>query len=428
MLLNRNIPPAYQTIDQVKLIDPKVITLDNGIPAHFIEAGTQEILKIDIIFEAGSWYQPKPPIASATSEMLMEGTGEFSSQQIAEKLDYYGAFIHPQPTKDFASLSLFTLKKYLPETIKILEDIVKNPSFPQHELTNFSNKKQQLFIIEMEKVTNIARRAFNEQLFGSLHPYGRNVQLKDYQSLTRNDLLDFHQNYYTPEKAKIIVTGKTDDAVIQWINQHFGTPDWEKNKKDVPQKKLSGHKIIREKIIKKANARQSAIRVGIRMPTQTHPDFLKLNILNTILGGYFGSRLMKNIREEKGYTYGIGSVLISLKKEGFLVIVSEVGSAYTKKTLHEIFKEIRRLREEKVSPEELTLVKNYMMGDFLRSFDGPFAISESYRSMLDFHLSMDYFSRVIKTIKSITADEIMDLANLYLIEENFVRTIAGKYE
>jgi predicted Zn-dependent peptidase len=164
------------------------------------------------------------------------------------------------------------------------------------------------------------------------------------------------------------------------------------------------------------------------MPTQTHPDFLKLNILNTILGGYFGSRLMKNIREEKGYTYGIGSVLISLKKEGFLVIVSEVGSAYTKKTLHEIFKEIRRLREEKVSPEELTLVKNYMMGDFLRSFDGPFAISESYRSMLDFHLSMDYFSRVIKTIKSITADEIMDLANLYLIEENFVRTIAGKYE
>ncbi len=427
-MLNRKLQPAYQNIDQINIIDPLKIKLDNNITAHLIDAGTQEILKIDIIFDAGSWHQPKPPIASATNEMLMEGTFNLSSQQIAEKLDFYGAFIQPQPTKDFASMSLFTLKKYLPETIHIFEDIIKNPSFPQHELTNFINKKKQLFLIEMEKVSNLARRAFNEQLFGKNHPYGQNVELDDYDSLTREDLLNFHKNYYSPQNCKIIVSGKIDDSVIQIINRHFGSKDWNQNEKIEEQKPEFEHKIIKEKIIIKENANQTAIRVGSRSIIKTHPDYLKLDIVNTILGGYFGSRLMKNIREEKGYTYGIGSSLISLKYEGILIIVSEVGNNYARDAMNEIFNELKRLREEKISNEELILVKNYMMGEFLRSFDGAFELSSTYRSIIDFDLTPNYFNKAIEAIKTITSEEILQLANKYLSEENFVTTIAGKYE
>lgn len=428
MILNRKIQPSYQDIKKINIINPTKMKLENNIVAHFMDAGTQEIVKIDIIFEAGSWHQSKPFTASATNEMLMEGSKNLSSQQIAEKLDYYGAFIQPQPTKDFASLSLFTLKKYLPETVKILEDIIKNPSFPQHELTNYVNKKKQQFIIEMEKVSTIARRAFNEQLFGTNHPYGKNVQLEDYDSLTREALFDFHKKYYTPQNVKIIVTGKIDDSVVQMIHQHFGNTNWETTQKIENAQNVTRDSLIRKKIIRKENAKQSAVRIGLEMPVQTHPDFLKLNILNTILGGYFGSRLMKNIREEKGYTYGIGSALISLKNAGLLIIVSEVGAAYAKETVNEIFKEINRLKNEIINDEELSLVKNYMMGDFLRSFDGPFALSESYRSIIDFDLTPDYFNQGIETIKTITPEEILQLANQYLVEENFVTTIAGNYE
>jgi len=428
MILNRKIQPSYQDIKKINIMHPTIMKLDNNIVTHFLDAGTQEIVKIDIIFEAGSWHQSRPFTASATNEMLMEGSKNFSSQQIAEKLDYYGAFIQPQPTKDFASLSLFTLKKYLPETIKILEDIIKNPSFPQHELTNYVNKKKQQFIIEMEKVSTIARRAFNEQLFGTNHPYGKNVQLEDYDSLTREALFDFHKKHYTPQHGKIIVTGKIDEAVIQTIHQHFGNKDWKTTLEIEYPQKVSQDEMIKEKIIRKENVKQSAIRVGIEMPTQTHPDYLKLTILNTILGGYFGSRLMKNIREEKGYTYGIGSALISLKNAALLIIVSEVGAAYAKETVNEIFKEINRLKNEIINDEELSLVKNYMMGDFLRSFDGPFALSESYRSIIDFDLTPGFFNQGIEAIKTITPEEIMQLANQYLVEENFVTTIAGNYE
>ena len=280
----------------------------------------------------------------------------------------------------------------------------------------------------MEKVSTIARRAFNEQLFGTNHPYGKNVQLEDYDSLTREALFDFHKKYYTTQNGKIIVTGKIDDSVVQMIHQHFGNTNWGTTQEIENSQNVARDPLIKEKIIRKENAKQSAVRIGLEMPVQTHPDFLKLNILNTILGGYFGSRLMKNIREEKGYTYGIGSALISLKNAGLLIIVSEVGAAYAKETVNEIFKEINRLKNEIISDEELSLVKNYMMGDFLRSFDGPFALSESYRSIIDFDLTPDYFNQGIETIKTITPEKILQLANQYLVEENFVTTIAGNYE
>ncbi len=428
MQLNRKFQPTYKNIDAINIIHPNKVTLDNGIQAHFIAAGTQEVLKIDVIFEAGSWYQDKPPIASVTNEMMIEGTKTLTSRQISEKLDYYGAFILPQPTKDFASLSLFTLKKHLPHTIKILEDIIKNPSFDQNELSTFINKKKQMFLIEMEKVSNLARRAFNEQLFGAEHPYGKNLQIEDYDQISRTDLVHFHKNHYHPNGCKIIVAGKIDDSDIKTINNHFGNKDWAKGGKIFNPEITTPNQIIKETIIPKENVTQSAIRVGKRMITKTHPDFLKLNILNTILGGYFGSRLMKNIREEKGYTYGIGSALISLKNEGFFVIVSEVGADVARDTIHEIFKEINRLREEKMSTQELNLVKNYMMGDFLRSFDGPFELAGNYREIIDFGLTPEYFNQAIDDIKSITPEEVMQLANKYLNKENFVKTIAGKYE
>jgi len=228
MTLNRNIQPPFQNIDSIKLIEPEKTILDNSIPLYSINSGTQDVLKIDLSFEAGIWYQSKPLIAGTVNEMLSEGTTSMSSMEIAEKLDYFGAFIQANPSKDFAGVTLFTLKKYLPETISILEDIIKNPIFPEHELINYTNKRKQTFQIEMEKVSNLARRKFNEQLFGNEHPYGKNQELVDYDAITRNDLIDFHNKYYNSANCKIIVSGKVDSDTISLINKHFGNINWKK--------------------------------------------------------------------------------------------------------------------------------------------------------------------------------------------------------
>lgn len=427
MKLDRNKHPEYKDIEHLTIPVPERIKLDNGIDTYIINAGTQDVIKIDLTFNAGSWYQKKPIIATIVNELLIEGTKSYNSQQIAEKLDFYGAFIHAQPTKDFGNITLYTLKKYLPETITILEDIIKHPIFPENEINIFLNNRKQQFQIDLEKVTHLARREFNEQLFGKHHPYGIKTNIEDYENINQTDILQFHKDLYHSENCKIVLSGKIDQTDIALLNKYFGSKDWSNTAEikpihfDIPlQTKM-------ESYIEKKDVTQTAIRLGKITIKDGHPDYHKLNVVNTILGGYFGSRLMKTIREEKGYTYGINSVLVSLKNAGFLVILSEVRADDTKNAIQDILAEIKKLREEKVSQQELDLVRNYMLGDLLRSFDGPFEISASFKNIIDFGLEDDYFNQTIEAIRSITPEEIIVLANKYLQEDTLLKTIAGKY-
>ena len=426
MTLNRKIQPPFHSIESINLINPVKIILDNSIPLYSINAGTQDVLKIDISFDAGTWYQSKPLISTTVNEMLTEGTVKLSSVQISEKLDYYGAFIQPEPSKDFASVSLFTLKRYLPETITLLADIIKNPIFPENEVKTYMGKRKQSFLVEMEKVSNLARRQFNKQLFGQDHPYGKNPELQDHDLVKRSDLIEFHKNHYHPANCRIIVAGKVDDEVIKIINTNLGDKEWSSFKKEnsknyyLPESKSS------LEIVNKNNASQASIRIGKITITKSNPDYPKLEIVNTILGGYFGSRLMKTIREEKGYTYGIGSYLVSLKNAGFFVISSEVGTEVTKAAVIDIMKEIRKLREEFVSKDELEIVRNFMLGDMMRAFDGPFEQAQSYKTIIELGIDNSYFDLIINTIKSITSEDINLIANKYLNEENMTQIIAGE--
>ncbi|PLX18512.1 MAG: insulinase family protein [Marinilabiliales bacterium] len=427
MDFNRIQQPQFKNIEEINIPIPKQIKLDNGIETFIINAGTQEVLKIDLQFNAGSWYQEKPLIASTVNEMLTEGTKSLTSQQIAEKLDYYGAFINPQPTKDYGNISLYTLSKYLPETIKILEDVVKFPTFPEDELSTFLAKRKQNFEIELEKVNNIARREFNEQIFSSNHPYGKKANIVDYDNITPGEIIQFHKNFYNADNCKIILSGKVDDSVISILNQHFGNNKWNNNSKFVDTKYKIPSRIKKLSIVEKEDVTQSAIRLGKVTINRDHSDYHNLNIVNTILGGYFGSRLMKNIREDKGYTYGINSVLVSLKNAGYFVILSEVGSNVAKEALSDIITEIKKLREETISQEELNLVKNYMLGDILRSFDGAFEIASSFKQIIELGLDMSYFQKEIDAIRSIRPQEVKDIANKYLHEDTLATTVAGKY-
>ncbi len=427
MKLNRKQQPEFKNIENINIPVPEKINLDNGIETYIINAGTQEIIKIDIIFNAGSWYQEKPLIATIVNEMLIEGTKSMTSQQIAEKLDYYGAFIHPNPTKDSGNITLYTLKKYLPETIKILNDIIKHPIFPENELKTFLSKRKQQFQIELEKVTNIARREFNEQLFGENHPYGKKTKLKNYDFVNREDIVRFHKRLYHSGNCKIILSGKIDDSDIKLLNQYLGSKDWNIKTEAKSLNFDITHQPKMESFVEKENVTQSAIRLGKIIINKDHPDYHKLDVVNTILGGYFGSRLMKTIREEKGYTYGISSVLVSLKHAGYLVILSEVGANVAKNAITDVITEIKKLRDKPVSQKELDLVKNYMLGDLLRSFDGPFEISASFINIIDLGLDTNYYDKAIEAIRTITPNEIILIANKYLQEDTLIKTIAGKY-
>ncbi|MDO9185082.1 MAG: pitrilysin family protein [Bacteroidia bacterium] len=424
--IDRKRSPAFNTVEKIEIIKASEQRLRNKIPVYSINAGTQELIKIEFLFSAGMYQQEIPLQAATVNTMLEEGTSQLNAAQIADRVDYYGAFLETGVSQDSASVVLYTLNKHLRSTLPVVEQIIKDSVFPQHELDTHIRNKKQTFLVNNQKVANVARKRFTELLFGEKHPYGINVKETDFDVINRSHLNDFYSRFYRSNNCKIIMAGKVDDDVLSLLDNHFGGNDWN-SISDLSTKSLP---IIttaeREQLILKEDAMQSAIRIGKVMFNKTHPDFQSLQVLNTLFGGYFGSRLMSNIREDKGYTYGIGSGIASLQNSGYFFISTEVGVDVCKDAIKEIYFEMDRLREELVPEDELELVKNYLSGMFLRSVDGPFALAERFKGIMEYGLGYDYFDRYIATIKAISASQLRDLANTYFDKNSMIELVVGK--
>jgi predicted Zn-dependent peptidase len=328
--------------------------------------------------------------------------------------------------QDSASVVLYTLNKHLKSTLPVLEDVIKNSAFPQEELTTYLTNKKQKFLVNNQKVANVARKHFAELIFGEKHPYGINVKESDFDTIKKQNLIDFYTQFYKANNCKIILAGKINEEVYPLLEERFGGSEWLFSNDTSRAPVQIATAAQREQVIIKEGALQSAIRIGKVLFNKTHPDYNSLQVLNTVFGGYFGSRLMSNIREDKGYTYGIGSGLVSLKNSGYFFISTEVGVEVCSNAIKEIYMEMNRLRTELIPEDELTLVKNYMLGTFLRSVDGPFAMADRFKGILEYGLSYDYFDKYIATVKSISASQLLELAKVYFDKDSMIELVVGK--
>lgn len=422
-ILNRVAAPVFREIEKIQLEQPYERKLDNNISFYSINKGTQDLVRIELIFEAGAWYENKPLVSPVTATMLREGTKNFTSAELAEKLDYYGAHLNVESDPDFVTLTLYTLNKHLQNVLPVFHEIITSPVFPQKELEiTIKNAIQKLKQNE-EKVAFLARNHFKELLFGVEHPYAEHPKVSFYENISRDDLIEFHSDYLSGKNLTIIAAGRVGDDHFKLINKYFGNLNIAPAITD--KKIMVSGKGERKKLVKKEGAIQSAIRIGKRLFNKTHPDFHSFLVLNTVLGGYFGSRLMSNIREEKGYTYGIGSGVASLLHDGYFFIATETGVGVTQSAIDEIYKEINRLKVEPVPEEELKTVRNYLTGSFLRSIDGPFAIADRYKGVVLYGLDFEYYQKYITTIRSTNSEQIINLANKYLDDATLFELVAG---
>jgi len=425
-MINRINGPEIANIDTIEHLLPEQWKLDNGIQVWGLNGGSQELVKIDFIFEAGTWYQPFNLVAGLTNAFMNQGSKKYSAQAIAEVFDSKGAYLNLSADQQFGSLTVFTLNKYLDEILEVAADVIKNPVFPQKELNAQISKKRQQFIIENNKVKVLAQKKFSQVVFGEAHPYANTNSFPDYDKLKREHFVDFHQKYYTANNCRIIVAGLYTDEMKNSLNKYFGGTDWLAHNKFnqlnfdfLPSNKLNH-------FIEKDDSLQSAIRIGRLMPNRNHPDYYGLTILSTVLGGYFGSRLMTNIREDKGYTYGIGSGIFSLKNAAFLSISTGVGVEFCQPALKEIYFEIEKLQNEIIEDDELNLVKNYLLGETIRSFDGVFASSQSLRTLIESDLEYDHYDGFMEALKHISASDLMSLAQIYFNKIDLFEVVAGK--
>jgi len=423
--LQRIQPPVFP-VERVIIPDVKLLNLNNGVPVYIIDAGTEEIMRLEIIFRAGQSKEYMPLLSSTTNMMLSEGSQNFRSEELNRLFDYYGTFLHLSPEKDLSGVVLFFLNKYTRKVLELTRELLFRPAFPDPELKALMKKRLRWFLVNREKVSNRAIDQFFESAFGRSHPYGCQLNEQDFEMMNPTIIKEFHSRYYTPDNMAVIISGKIHDETIELLNTYFGETYLANKQTETPVILIEGDK-TKKVHIEKQTAVQTAIRIGSLTINKRHHDYPGLKILNTILGGYFGSRLMKNIREDKGFTYGINASVSSLDLSGYKVISTEVSPRNCQKTIDEIYNEIRLLQSFPVNNDEMAVVRNYMSGEMVRMFDGPFAIAESFRSAWEFGLDNNYYHYLSEKILKIEPDEIIELARTYYnIDELYQVTVGPK--
>lgn len=425
--MNRTEAPAFKTIERIDIIKANKEKLNNGIELYTVNAGSQEITKIEFVFKAGMYFQPAPLIASNTNSLIESGTKSYTANQISDGIDFFGSFLELEVGQDFATVTLYSLNKYLNESLKFIEEVLKYPTFAADEFKIHVTNKKQKHLINSQKVDILARRRFSELVFGEKHPYGIQVQDSDFERVNVAEIKSFFSDHYSSKNCTIIASGHLPKNLLKTLNTFFGENNWGNTTANISANNIILQTTKQAKhFIEKPEAIQSAVKVGRLLFNKTNPDYFKFQVLNTILGGYFGSRLMANIREDKGYTYGIGSGLASFVNGGYFAISTEVGADVTKQTIEEIYKELTTLRTDLVSDNELETVRNYILGHFLRSVDGPFSLADKFKSIWEFGLGYEYFDNYFNAVKTVTPNELRDLANKYLKQEDLIECVVGK--
>ena len=421
-MLDRTIAPSFGKVENSVLPNNEIHHLDNGLPVYVINAGRQELLKVELVFPAGDASSDKKLVAAATSALMEEGTTTRTGAALAEAVDYYGSHLQTEIDADESAITLFTLNKYLQETLPVLAEVYHAPSFPEEELEVYARNHSQSAEINEQKVSHLASRALKGLLYGTEHPLGRGAMPADYLAISRQDVSNHFQTKMNGNIQHIMVAGKLTSATIPLLNSHFGKFALQPSQQFTSDVVSNGTSQLH---LDKADAVQNAIRVGRVLFNRNHQDYTGMQFLTTVLGGYFGSRLMANIREDKGYTYGIGAGLVSMRHTGHLNISTEVGKDVSSAALAEIFFEIEKLRNELVPQKELETVRNYLLGVMLKGLDGPFALATKWRSYLKYGVGSEAHTDTLCQINEMTSTRLLELAQRYLQEADLKVVTAG---
>ena len=424
-MINRTIvPPITDAVSFNLTLKPcDRYTLDNQTPVYAIHAGAQDVVMVEWVFYAGNWYESKNIVAGTTSFLLKNGTSNRNAYSINEYFEFYGAYLNRSCYNETATITLHCLSKHLHELLPVVAEILTESIFPEEELAICKQNQKQRLQVNLKKCDFVANRLIDEYVFGFHHPYGKYTSTIDYDALERSELETFYQAYYKHGSCMIFAAGKLPADIDQQLNQVFG--ELPLNTRPLPKVdyELVSAKEKKYRIINDAEGVQGAIRIAQPFFNRHHPDFPKVQVLNNIFGGFFGSRLMSNIREDKGYTYGIHSYLQNHIHHSAWMISTEAGRDVCEATITEVYKEMERLRNEPVEKEELDLVRNYMIGSLLGDLDGPFQIISRWKTYILNGLDDQYFYKSIDSIRTVTSEEIQSLAQQHLNPDNFYELV-----
>ena len=404
---------------------PYQVVMPNGVPLYRLDGADRGVVRFDLLFKGGYAVQGKPLLAMFTNRMLREGAGGLSAAEISQKLDYYGAWIDMYSSQNCNHITLYTMSKHFVPLLKVLEDMVKHPQFPQDNLDTVKSNNKSYFMVNSHKVDVVSQRYFENSLWGAEHLLGHVVEAADYDAITRDDIVDYYSNYYGSRNCTMFIAGSVDDAMLAAITDSFGSDIWGCGKACgesvvAPPCQMSGRRVV-----ELPDTMQSAVKMGFMAMDASHPDFFKFRFLCVLLGGYFGSRLMSNIREDNGYTYHISAEMDAYGHRNAFMVSSEATNEYIEPLVKEVYHELDRLVDEPVDETEIELVRNYIMGELCREYEGQSAKSEVFINAWLSGTDFSSVNRYLDEIKSVTPADLQRLAREYFKKENMIEVVVG---
>ncbi len=425
--LNRKVAPPVKDAREFELELPPYVryTLSNGVEVYAIDLGKVDAMMVSWIFDAGNSYESANGIAAAANSLLRNGTSVRKAFDISEHFDYYGAYLNRACHHETAELTLHCLNQHFRELVPVVAELLTESVYPEEELSIYKKNAQQRLQVNLKKSDFVAGRLIDSYLFGVEHPYGRYNMPEDYQALKREELVEFYRKHYQQGACRIIAAGKLPADLIPMLEKYFGA---------LPLGEPAVGAAVPEFLIRPAGQKkyrvtndpdgvQGSIRIARNFPNRHHPDFQRVQVLNNVFGGFFGSRLMTNIREDKGYTYGIYSYLVNNRQESALMISTEAGKEVCEPAIEEVYKEMNLLREELIDEEELQMARNFAIGSVLGDLDGPFHVASRWKSILLNGLDVNYFREGIRIVKTITPEELRELAVKWLDPAEFFELV-----
>lgn len=426
-LLDRTKRPDILPLEHADIPKPERVVMPNGNRLAVLSGGAQDVFRLDILVHGGQWRQTMPLQANFTNRMLSEGTRTYTSAEISEMLDRYGAWMEQNTTVNMSLITLYSLNKYAEQTLNVVEKIVKEPVFPQEEFQVMVENARQKFLVNREKVDVRARKVFGRHLLGDGHPCAHFADVEDYARIRTGSLQDFFVRHYHSGNISVYLSGNVNNRIRKMVEERFGKRPWGLDSALVPLVPIPPvTSPVKSVFVECPDAVQSAVRMGCVTVQQNHPDFYKLQVLLTVLGGYFGSRLMRNVREDKGYTYGIGTGLAPYPYESLILVVTQCAHEYVAPLISEVYSEMEELRQHLIPDEELNMVKSYMLGELMRRYENVLSLSDAYITAETAGTDDCYIERNIDHIRLVQPDELRRMAGIYLNPDQIREVVAGK--
>lgn len=420
---NRLIAPDYTPITSLTLPEIEHTNLDNSLAVLLAKNDAQAIFKMEMVFEAGSKYQVNPSMALVFSKLLLGGTKHRKSQDIYAELDQYGGFVEISQKTEQLYLTIYGLERYFDQYLNVLQDIIENSIFPEEEIEHHKKVAIQTHKLNLEKPSYLGREAFRNIVFGNQNPYGKVYDTEQIEALSQSELLSFYAEYIQNKSFTIFLTGHITEESFSSLNSCFG----QKHRQEVQDTVIGFEDFpAQSRVIERKDKLQSTVILGRKVIGRSHEDFNKLRFTNSLFAGYFGSRLMKNIREEKGYTYGISGSVVPTAEVAYWMVATDVVKENTLNTLQEIDKEISLLQQHLVDSNEMETVRNYMMGSLAGSMSNIFEVMDWHKIIYLNRLNANYFDKYITEIQSVNSQDVLMMAQKYFDKQTLTEVVVGE--